>query len=383
MRRLPAVLVALALGGCSWFGGSSNLEPPAELVDFKPAATVTEVWSRDIGKGPREQFLKLSPAMQSDTLYVSDVKGRVRAIAADSGDERWRVDLDMDVTAGLGLGDDLVLVASRKGEVVALDRSSGKEQWRAQVSSEVLAPPALDSGFAVVQSVDGRVTAFASDSGKRAWTFERSEPALSLRGTATPVIVTDVVLAGFASGKLAAIGLRDGRLLWEIPVAQPQGRTEIERLVDVDAPVLVAGRVLLAAAFQGKIVAVSLENGRLLWSREISTFSPLAADDGNAYVSDARGLVYALDLRTGATVWKQDKLQGRRPSAPVVVGEAVAVGDFEGYVHWLARDDGRFLARERAASAAVLSPPIADGATLYVATQNGYLAALRLAPQSR
>lgn len=381
MKRILLVVLLIGLGGCSWFGSSSNVEPPAELVDFTPVVKVKEVWSRDIGKGPGERFLKLTPAEQGNTLYVSDRRGRVQALDADNGEERWRTDLDLDVSAGPGLGDDLVMVATRKGQLVALNRQTGKEQWRTQVSSEVLAPPAVGDGVVVVQSVDGRLAAFAAATGKRLWLFERSEPALSLRGTSAPVVVADAVLAGFASGKLAALNLRDGRLLWEIPVAEPHGRTEIERLIDVETPALVTARALIAAAYQGKIVAVSLENGRLLWSREISTYSALSADADNVYVSDARGHVYALDLRSGSTVWKQDKLHGRHLSAPMVTGQAVAVGDFEGYIHWLARDDGRFLARTRIASAAVLAPPLADGATLYVDAQNGELAAFRLEPR--
>jgi outer membrane protein assembly factor BamB len=377
MRKAGPLALALALGGCSWFGGP-DVEQPADLVDFEPSAVIKEVWSVDIGTGPDRQYLRLGAARHGDTIYTVDVKGRVRALAQEDGKERWRTDLDMAITGGVGFGDDLVLVASRKGDVVALDKNKGQELWRARVASEVLAPPASDAGVVVVQSVDGKLTGLASANGKRLWTFDRSEPALSLRGTATPVILADAVLTGFASGKIAAVNLKNGRLLWETPVAQPQGRSEIERLIDVDVPVLVSGRTLLTAAYQGKIVAVNLESGRLLWSRDISTYSSLAADSSNVYVSDARGVVYALDLQSGSTVWKQDKLVLRRLSAPTVTGNAVAVADFEGYVHWLAREDGRFLARERAARAAVLAAPIADGATIYVSTQNGYLAAFRL-----
>ncbi len=377
MRHLSTIGLALVLTSCSWFG-DTQVEAPAALVDFEPAAAVTELWSASTGTGPGRQYLKLVPVLHGSTVYVVDTRGRVRALAQDSGKELWRTDLDLEVTGGAGFGDDLVLVASRKGVVVALDPIKGQVLWRAQVASEVLAPPAAESGVVAVQSVDGRLTGFAAATGKRLWSVDRSEPALSLRGTATPVIVAGAVLSGFASGKILAIGLQNGRVLWETPVAQPQGRSEIERLIDVDVPVLVTGRMLLAAAYQGKIVAVDMEGGRLLWSREISTHSALAADNANAYVTDMRGHVYALDLRTGATVWKQDKMALRRLSAPAVTGNAVAVADFEGYVHWLAREDGRFLARERAARAAVLAAPIADGATLYVSTQNGYLAALRL-----
>ena len=397
IRRLVVAAMTLLVTGCSWFS-DSPVELPAALIDFEPSATVTELWSQSTGTGPGRQYLKLAPVLHGSTVYVVDIKGRVRALAQDSGKELWKTSLDMEITGGTGFGDDLVLVASRQGVVVALEPSKGQVLWRAQVASEALAPPAADSGVVVVQTVDGRLTGFASATGKRLWSVDRSEPALSLRGTATPVIVAGAVLAGFASGKILAVGLQNGRVLWETPVAQPQGRSEIERLIDVDVPILVVGRMLLAAAYQGKIVAVDMEGGRLLWSREISTHSALAADSTNAYVTDARDQVIALDLRTGATVWKQDKMALRRLSAPAVIGSSVAVGgktapafsalppslavaDFEGYVHWLAREDGRFLARERAARAAVLAAPVAEGDTLYVSTQNGYLTALRLSPR--
>jgi outer membrane protein assembly factor BamB len=383
MKRLAPVFAGLLwLSGCSWFGGDSG-EPPAALTDYAPQARIETLWSRDIGRSTGAAYLRLQPAIHRDVLYVTDVRGRVQALDRASGEPRWQTELNLDITGGVGFGDDLVLVASRKGVVVALDKAGGKEQWRAQVASEILAPPVADYGVVVVHSVDGRLTALASASGKQLWSVARTEPALSLRGTATPVIVSDVAFTGFATGRLVAVSLKEGRVVWEIPVTQPQGRTEIERLVDVDAPVLVAGRVLVAAAYQGKIVSLSLETGRLLWSREISTATALAADGGNVYVSDARGHVYALDMQTGATLWKQDKLQGRRLSAPAVVGNAVAVGDFDGYVHWLARDDGRFLVRERVAGDAVLTAPQADGATLYVVTQNAKLAALRIDPLKR
>lgn len=380
MHRAGLVAALLVLSGCSsWLGyAGPDLDQPAALVDFKPGMAIRDLWSTDIGTGPGRQYLRLSPALREGTLYTVDIYGHVSALAQEGGKERWHTDLKLDVSSGVGFGDDLVLVASRKGEVVALDKSSGAVKWRAQVSSEVLAPPSVEAGVVVVQSVDGGLTGLSSTDGKRLWILERSEPALSLRGTSTPVILSDAVLTGYASGKIVAVNLKTGRLLWETPVSQPQGRSEIERLIDVDAPALVSGRTLLAAAYQGKIVAVNLENGRLLWSRELSTYSALAVDSKNVYISDVQGSVYALDLQNGATVWKQDKLALRRLSAPAVTGNAVAVADFDGYVHWLAREDGKFLARTRTASAAILVAPIADGTTLYVTSQNGYLSALRL-----
>lgn len=383
MKSHAALFFCLvSLSACSWFGGGQPADPPTPLTEFESQAVVRELWSKDIGAGPEQVYLRLEPAMTRDVLYVTDVRGRVQALVLPGGRVLWETTLSLDVTSGVGVGEGLVLIATRKGVVVALDQTNGKERWRSQVTSEVLAPPVISNGFVVVQSVDGRLHALSSDNGQRRWSVERSEPALSLRGTATPVIVSDIVFAGLASGKLLAASLQDGRVIWEIPVAQSQGRSEIERLIDVDTPVLVSGRVLVAAAYQGKVVAVDLENGRLLWSRDISTYLPLATDGNHVFISDARGHVQALDLRNGATVWKQDKLQNRRPTAPAVVGPAVAVGDFEGYVHWLSRDDGRFLARTRASSNRIVSTPVADTPLLYVTTQNGKLYAFRIDPRA-
>lgn len=378
MKRSALLLVAVLLSGC--FGGSA-IDAPAALEDFEPAARVKELWSANTGKGPGEDYLRLQHVLGRDAVYTTDSRGRVRALKRDSGDEIWQVKLNLPVTSGVGLGDDLVLVATRKGDVVALDRTTGKEQWRAQVSNEVLAPPAAEAGVTVVQSVDGKLTGIASGTGKRLWIIDRSEPALSLRGTASPTILSDIVVTGFASGRILAASLRDGRVLWEIPVAQPQGRSEVERLIDVDVPVLHVGPILLAAAYQGKIVALNLENGRLLWSSEISTYSAMATDGSNVYVSDTLGRVHALNLKTGAVVWKQEKLHGRHPGAPVVVADAVAVGDYKGYLHWLARTDGHFLARARMARSAILAAPLADDGMLYAVAQNGNLAVLRLDPR--
>lgn len=380
-RGFLFLLLGLATG-CSWFGGGEG-ERPSPLTDFEPSAAADDLWSVSSGKGPGNAYLKLVPAQHNNVFYLCDTRGRVTAINQANGDQRWRVDTKVTITAGVGFGDDRVLVATKKGEIIALHKDDGRELWRTKVSSEVLAPPVADLGVVVVQAVDGRLTAFEGDSGKQLWSVERSEPPLSLRGTATPVIVQGAVLTGMATGKLMAVTLREGQVAWEIPIAQAQGRTEIERLIDIDVPPLVMGRTLFAAAYQGKIVAMSLENGRLLWSRELSTFSPLGADRGQLYVSDARGHVYALDQATGATIWKQEKLAGRRPGAPVIVGQAVAVGDYDGYLHWLARDDGRFVARYRVARSALLSPPLVDGATLYVADQGGDLTAVKFGALSQ
>lgn len=383
---LLATLCAALLSGCGigrWFtGGASNLEPPAELMPLTGSAQVERRWAADAGEGLKGGYLLLSPALQNDTLYVADARGQVSAYSASKGKRLWRVELDQPVTAGTGFGEGLVLLGTKNGDVIALEREDGKQKWLSRVSSEVLAPPRIQSGVVLVQTVDGKLAGLDARDGRLIWTLERSVPALSLRGTGSPVAVSSVgvVLAGFASGKLLAANLRDGRLLWEAPIAEPHGRDEIERMVDVDAPPLVVGKAAYAAAYQGKVVAINLETGQLMWSKDVSTYSAMDHDQRHLYLVDEKGHLYALDLNTGAQAWRQEGLRGRAPSAPVATATHVVTGDFEGYVHWFDKGDGRLVGRYKMGDDAIKAKPATDGDSVYVLDQDAGLAALRARP---
>lgn len=366
----------LLLAGC---GGSKVVrEEPAKLQDFTAEQRVKELWTADSGASAVKKALKLSPALEGNAVYTSDPKGRVRAFAADSGRALWETRVKQPVTGAAAAGGGLVVVATKKGEVIALDQKDGHQLWASSLSSQALAPAAIHAGVVVVQSVDGRLTGLSAVDGKRLWQYERSEPPLSLHGTAAPVTFADLVLTGFASGKIVAIQIREGKLLWELPVAQPHGRNEVERLVDVDASPLIVRNVLYAASYQGKIIAVDMQTGHIQWSRDVSTFSGMDADSNNVYLTDDHGNVMALDQRTGASVWKQEQLRARQLNAPRYLDGLVAVGDFEGYMHWLSSEDGRFIARFRVSHSAIRSQALASRDTLYVSSQSGALAALRL-----
>jgi outer membrane protein assembly factor BamB len=377
VSRLAACLaLALALAGCA-SGSKIEREPPTPLADFRPGADIEELWEKRLGWGGAGHDLRLEPALDGDRLYAAHPDGWVSAFDARSGRRLWEVDLGARLSGAAAVAEQVLLVASVDGRLLALARASGERLWEAPLSSEALAPAAAQGGVAVVQTVDGKLAAFTVADGRRQWLYERSEPALSLRGTARPLIVGPQVVAGFASGKLAVVAMRDGRLLSEIVVAQPRGRNEIERLVDVDAAPLVVDDALYALSFQGKLVAVDLRTGRAAWSRDVSSFTGMDADRKNLYLTDEQGHLLALDLRSGASVWRQERLRGRRPSAPLVAGEYVVVGDYEGYVHWLARDDGRFVARARVGGHPIRVRPQADADAVYVANEDGVLAALR------
>ncbi len=371
-----AVLLTLTLAAC---GGSKTVrEPPAPLPDFDQQVRVDEVWSTGVGSGAGKQPLRLTPFFDGTALYAADVRGHVSAVAADTGRRLWEADVGQPVSGATGVGDGLVVVGTPKGRVIALNKEDGKQAWTAAVSSAVTTPPAVHGGVVVVQTADGKLTALGIADGKRLWVYERSEPALSLLGTAAPAIVDEYALSGFASGKAVALNLRDGRLLWEFTVSQPRGRNEVERLVDVDAPLLIVRDMLYAASYQGKIVAVDMRTGRLQWTRDVSTFTGLDAGRGHVYLTDEKGSVLAFDQATGASVWKQDKLHGRNLSAPVYFNGYVVVGDYQGYLHWLSADDGRFVARTRVGSDAIAARLLAGPTAVYVLNQGGTLAALQL-----
>lgn len=374
MRRGLTLLAALAIAGC---GTSEVREPPAPLVDFKPSAKVTRVWRASAGRATHD-YVGLAPALVGDAVYAADRRGRVSAYAAVDGRRLWRTRLNVRASGAVGAGADLVLVGTRDGLIIALDRATGKERWRAAVASEVLALPAEAAGIVVVQTADGRLYGFATGDGKLLWVQDRAEPSLSLRGTSGPIIVGNVVYTGFASGKIAAVAIKDGRMLWETTVALPHGRSEIERLVDVDASPVVRDDMLYAVAYQGRLIAVDLRAGSVAWSRDVSSHAGLAVDGAHVYVSDAHGEVWAFDRATGANVWRQDKLRGRALNAPARVGDYLAVGDFDGYVHWLALDDGAMVARLRIDNAPIRSPAAVSTDILYVTTHDGRLAALRV-----
>jgi outer membrane protein assembly factor BamB len=382
MRRWLALALGLPLlQGCAtvsgWFSGEKVSEPPAPLAEFQPETRVQTVWSRDAGSAGGELVLALRPGLRGGQLAVADPRGRVSLLDADTGAPVWEADLRLPASAGPTLGDGVVVVGASDGQVVALEAEGGAVRWETRLSSEVLAPPAIARGVAVVRSVDGRVYGLDARSGRRIWVFERAAPVLTLRGTAAPVVAGDLVLLGFDGGRLVAVTLQDGRAVWEVGLGSPRGRSDIERIVDVDAAPVVAADAVYAVAYHGRLAALDLASGRPHWDREMSSTSGLAVSGRTVYVSDEQGYVWGLDRFSGQDQWQQTGLRGRGLTGPVVVGRYVVVGDREGYLHWLRREDGAFAGRERVDREGFYPGLETDGTTLYVYGRGATVAALR------
>ena len=386
LTSAPAALVAagllLSLCGCGavadYFAGDDNVEPPAELVEFEPEFQPRVVWSRRVGTGPRRQYLKLRPAVAGETVYAAGRKGDVSAFRAENGERVWETSAKAAISGGPGVGGGQVVVGTTDGEIIALEAESGALLWRTQLSSEVLSGPLSADGVVVARTTDGKLYGLSAADGSRIWVYDQAVPVLSLRGTSNPILAGDTVVAGFDSGRMVALTLRRGQPLWEQRVATPAGRSELERLVDIDADPVVYRDAVYAATFQGQIAAFDLGTGSLLWRRDMSAHAGLAADRRHLYVSDESSHVWALDRRTSASVWRQKKLQARRVSGPLAFGEYVIVGDLDGYVHWLRRDDGQFVARLRVAGNGIIAPPVANADTVFVYDRGGSLSAVRV-----
>lgn len=368
---------AALLGGCAMFGGDRDDEIP-DLAPFEPLAAVEAAWSTDAGSGIGRDWLVLAPAVANGRIFVADARGRVSAWDAASGRSVWRTDTDADITGGVGADDGLVLVGTGDGEVIALDQATGGITWRAQLTSEVLSRPRLTSDRVVVRTLDGKLYGLDAASGEVRWVHDGGVPALTVRGTSAPVIESGMAIIGFDNGRVAAVRSATGELVWEGLVVDPRGRSELERLADVDTDPVVAGGVVHAASYERAVAAFDAETGRRLWRRDIPSRSGLATDTDLVFVADTDGSVQALDRISGAGVWTQASLAGRAPAWPVVHGAYVAVVDIEGYIHWLRRADGRLAARTRSGEGRPAGPPTRHGDALVAYWGKGRITTLKV-----
>jgi outer membrane protein assembly factor BamB len=383
VRRILAALGIAMLGACSsmpslnplnWWSGPSGPKP-AELPPLPGAQTVRLLWSASVGTADSFFF---SPVLAGDSVYAAARDGTVARIDASSGKLHWRASAGARLSAGAGSDGAVVAVATEEGEVIALDAKDGKLRWKARASSEVIAPPAVASGMVLVRSADSRIFAFDGADGKRRWVFQRAAGPLAVRSPAGLTVLDKLAYAGFSGGKLVAISLANGAMRWEATVAAPKGSTELERVADILGNPSAQGREVCAAAYQGRVGCYDAQSGAQQWAREVSTLTGVSFDARYAFLSDDRGAVHALDRTSGRSVWKQDKLAHRRLSLPLAVDNEVAVGDLQGYVHFLSRDAGAFLARFATDGSPVLAAPLRLPSGVLVQTKNGGLYALSL-----
>ena len=383
MRRLALIIAAsaLALGGCKWFqnlGRKDNVEPPTPLGTFAPTASVQHLWSANAGKGAGTSGARMRPAVHDGRLYVAGIDGSVLALDAGSGRTLWSVrEKSQRWSGGPAASDDLVVIGSLDGSVQAYSAADGSPRWTSRLEAEIITAPALGSGLIAVRAQNGRLFGIDPADGARKWVYEQAVPVLSLRGNSSPVIAGDFVYNGYDSGRVVAVRGSDGALAWTQMLAAAEGKTEVERLSDVDGELVVDGGEVIAAAYRGQLAAFNADSGRPAWGRDMSSYAGVAVNARAVVVTDAEGNVWAFDRQGGANLWKQDGLLHRWLGPPAIVGNHVVVGDLEGYVHWLALDTGAFAARERLSKKPIESAPVVAGDVVYVEDVEGRIGAWR------
>ena len=369
----------LVLGGCSsvdtvkgWFGSKKDGMEPAKLAEFGETAKFEVRWHADLGDSGASL---LQPALTGNAIYGASGKGELTRVDRATGKQVWRVESGIAISGGVGSGDGLVLVGSDKGEVLAYGED-GKLRWKSKVSSEVLSAPQAAEGVVIVRSGDGRIAGLDAADGKRIWLYERSTPALVVRSHAGVTLQRGVAFAGFAGGKLAAMKIKDGSVLWEVSVSQPRGATELERISDITSNPAADDEQVCAIAFQGRVACFDAAQGSLLWNRDIGSDKGMMLLRKYLYLSDAKGSVMVLDKTSGSTLWKNEQLFMRDTATPHVLGDFVVVGDYEGYLHGMNRENGSFAARVKLDGSAIQTAPVGLGDGLLVQTRGGGLYAL-------
>lgn len=402
MRKLGALLAVLLVAACS--NRNTTIEPPTELKRIDVQVDADRVWRAVVGGEEADDLLlPLAPASDGQRLYAAGRNGTVVAFDLASGERVWETVVPrltrgsaeslglwnramrplessdrQRLAAGPGLGAGILVVGSSDGEVAAIAAEDGRLIWNVVLGGEVVSTPAVDGSMVVVRLVNGQLLALDARDGSTRWFADQPVPSLSMRGGARPTIVGDTVYAGFDNGKIAAYDLARGQLSWEVPLATPTGRSEIERLVDVDGMFQVTADEVFAVAFHGRVAALEANSGRTLWQRDMSSAHGLAADFLAVYVTDADSQVWALDRGNGGPLWTQADLRARGITAPVRVGDQLAVGDFEGYVHLLDRETGRLVGRMRLGPTPIVAPPLAIGDLLVVQDVRGRITAWRI-----
>lgn len=372
IRLLRTFILAVAVSSLSACGLFSEPDPrfdPAPLAEFSPSLAVSVRWSASIGSGGGYGF---SPELVGDTVYAATPSGAVVALGLSSGAVRWRAGGE-PLSAGVGSDGNTSAVVTAKGMVVAYD-AQGRERWSTQAASAVNMPPAVGNGIVAVRTSDYRIQAFDATSGELRWSLQRPGPALALRSSMRMIMVSDMLMAGMPNGRIMIIDAATGAVRWEGSVSASRGASDLERINDVVGQPLIVGPALCGVSYQGRVTCFDVsQGGRPVWSADTSSATGLGSDGQRIYFPDLRDAVLALDLHDGHEIWKQSALLNRRLTAPAVLGPAVVVGDFEGYLHFLSRNDGRLMARMLAGGGAITSMPVPTPQGVLVQTGGGQL----------
>jgi outer membrane protein assembly factor BamB len=366
------ILFSFFISGCNSLWEKDNTLPPSPLVQFAPTISPRQLWDNRVSFNLNHDHLKLSPALTDNTVVTVDAGGTITVVDRFTGKTRWKPFINAAVSTGPAVHDDLIIIGTSNGVVIALGQAERKELWRVTVNNEILATPVISGNLVLIKSIDGTVTALSTKDGHFLWSHAQTEPNLILRGASAPQVAQGAVIVGYASGKVVKLSLQTGRELWSQNVTLPEGAFAIQRMIDVDADPVIAGNRVFVATYQGKVAALDFSNGKILWDYELSSYAGIAVDKANVYISDAKSEVLALNRDSGRLVWKQRQLQARNITGPALMSDYLVVGDGQGVLHWLSKQDGSFAGRVFSGTR-IQANPVAQENMVYAITQDGYL----------
>lgn len=385
--RVSILCVMLSvLTGCGFsdwirnpFGDDEDPRAPAELLDVVSETTINRNWRINVGNGQGDNYKKLTPVVDGGFVFAASDDGEIIAVNTINGDLMWQTEVENSITGGVGAGDGIVMIGTEAAELIVFNQSNGEEVWRASVSSEILSQPKTNGDIVVAQTVDGKLIALNREDGMQRWTYETTLPALTLRGTSSPILTTEgTVVAGFSNGILVSVAAEDGVYVWEERVAVPDGQYDIERVIDVDGELLVDGSRILAASYQGNLMAFDIASGQIVWGMEASSYHGMDQGFGNIYYSDDKSHLIALRNNSSDVVWQNEELQYRDLTAPKTISNYVAIADYEGYLHLVSQIDGRIVGRTRIDNDGIRSNLIDDDGKLIVYGNSGSLVSLTI-----
>ena len=389
LKRIRASILCLMLSvvtGCGFsdwvrnpFGDDEDPRAPAELLDVVSETAINRNWRINVGNGQGDNYKKLTPVVDGGFVFAASDDGEIIAVNTINGDLMWQTEVENSITGGVGAGDGIVMIGTEAAELIVFNQSNGEEVWRASVSSEILSQPKTNGDIVVAQTVDGKLIALNREDGMQRWTYETTLPALTLRGTSSPILTSEgTVVAGFSNGILVSVAAEDGVYVWEERVAVPDGQYDIERVIDVDGELLVDGSRILAASYQGNLMAFDIASGQIVWGMEASSYHGMDQGFGNIYYSDDKSHLIALRNNSSDVVWQNEELQYRDLTAPKTISNYVAIADYEGYLHLVSQIDGRIVGRTRIDNDGIRSNLIDDDGKLIVYGNSGSLVSLTI-----
>ena len=389
LKRIRVSILCLMLSvvtGCGFsdwvrnpFGDDEDPRAPAELLDVVSETAINRNWRINVGNGQGDNYKKLTPVVDGGFVFAASDDGEIIAVNTINGDLMWQTEVENSITGGVGAGDGIVMIGTEAAELIVFNQSNGEEVWRASVSSEILSQPKTNGDIVVAQTVDGKLIALNREDGMQRWTYETTLPALTLRGTSSPILTSEgTVVAGFSNGILVSVGAEDGVYVWEERVAVPDGQYDIERVIDVDGELLVDGSRILAASYQGNLMAFDIASGQIVWGMEASSYHGMDQGFGNIYYSDDKSHLIALRNNSSDVVWQNEELQYRDLTAPKTISNYVAIADYEGYLHLVSQIDGRIVGRTRIDNDGIRSNLIDDDGKLIVYGNSGSLVSLTI-----